>query len=53
MRSTAAVGHAVMVKRGVFRRLSEGVVELLGKPETPGAFSQGMRLMAIDGFVLD
>ena len=38
---------------GVFRRLYEGVVELLGKPETPGAFYRGMRLMAIDGFVLD
>lgn len=38
---------------GVVRRLYEDVVSLLGKPETPGAFYQGMRLMAIDGFVLD
>ena len=37
----------------VLRRLYEGVVELLGKPETPGAFYRGMRLMAIDGFVVD
>lgn len=35
------------------RRLYEAVVELLGKPETPGAFYQGMRLMALDGFVID
>jgi hypothetical protein len=35
------------------RRLSEAVVELLGKKTTPGAFYQGMRLMAIDGFVVD
>ncbi len=35
------------------RRLYEAIVELLGKPETPGAFYQGMRLMAIDGFVVD
>ena len=38
---------------GLLRRLCEGVVKLLGKPETPGAFYRGMRLMAIDGFVLD
>ena len=38
---------------GVLRRLYEGVVELLGRPETPGAFYRGMRLMAIDGFVVD
>ena len=35
------------------RRLYETAVELLGKPDTPGAFYQGMRLMAIDGFVVD
>jgi hypothetical protein len=35
------------------RRLYETIVKLLGTPNTPGAFYQGMRLMAIDGFVLD
>lgn len=35
------------------RRLYETVVELLGTPHTPGAFYQGMRLMALDGFVVD
>ena len=35
------------------RRLHDTVVELLGKQDTPGAFYQGMRLMAIDGFVVD
>ena len=35
------------------RRLCEAVVVLLGKPATPGAFYQGLRLMSIDGFVLD
>ncbi|MCH7688111.1 MAG: transposase domain-containing protein, partial [Planctomycetes bacterium] len=29
---------------GVLRRLYEGVVKLLGRPETPGAFYRGMRL---------
>lgn len=29
------------------------VVCLLGRPETPGAFYRAMRLMAVDGFVLD
>ena len=33
--------------------LLKRVVCLLGKPETPGAFYRGMRLMAVDGFVLD
>ncbi len=37
----------------LLRRLHESVVVLLGKPETPGAFYLGMRLMAIDGFVVD
>lgn len=37
----------------VMRRLYESLVELLGKPETRGAFYQGMRLMALDGFVVD
>jgi Insertion element 4 transposase N-terminal/Transposase DDE domain len=35
------------------RWLCETVVELLGKETTPGAFYQGLRLMAIDGFVVD
>lgn len=35
------------------RVLYEVVVELLGKLNTPGAFYQGMRLMALDGFVVD
>ncbi len=36
-----------------FLALLKRVVCLLGKPETPGAFYRGMRLMGIDGFVLD
>lgn len=35
------------------RWLAEQVIELLGQPETPGVFYRGMRLMALDGFVLD
>jgi len=35
------------------RRLAEAIIRLLGTLETPGAFYQGMRLMAIDGFVVD
>ena len=35
------------------RLLAASVVRLLATPTTPGAFYQGMRLMAIDGFVLD
>ena len=35
------------------RWLAEMVVQLLATPETPNAFYRGMRLMAIDGFVLD
>ena len=38
---------------GPFRLLFEQVVELLGQPDTPGAFYRGMRTMALDGFVLD
>lgn len=38
---------------GPLRRLAEAVVKLLGKQDTPGAFYRGMRLMAIDGFVVD
>ena len=33
--------------------LFKRVVCLLGKPETPGAFYRGMRVMAADGFVLN
>jgi hypothetical protein len=36
-----------------FRALAKTVVRLLGKPDAPGAFYRGMRLMALDGFVLD
>lgn len=35
------------------RLLSHKVVQLLGTPETPGAFYKGMRTMAIDSFVVD
>lgn len=35
------------------RRLAEQVVELQALPSTPGAFYQGLRLMAVDSFVLD
>lgn len=35
------------------RRLARQVVRLLGTADTPGAFYQGLRLMALDGFVLD
>jgi hypothetical protein len=35
------------------RLLAEQVIELLGRPDTPGAFYRGMRTMALDGFVLD
>jgi hypothetical protein len=35
------------------RLLAHKVVGLLGKPDTPGAFSKGLRLMALDGFKLD
>ncbi len=35
------------------RILAEQMIQLLGRPETPGAFYRGMRLMALDGFVLD
>lgn len=36
-----------------FLALAKMVVRLLCTPDTPGAFYRGMRLMAIDGFVLD
>src|ERR1051325_7549027 len=35
------------------RLLSSEVVRLLGQPDTPGAFYKGLRLMALDGFLLD
>lgn len=35
------------------RRLAAQVIELLGRPETPGAFYRNLRLMALDGFVLN
>ncbi len=35
------------------RRLAEEVVQLQATARTPGAFYKGMRLMALDGFVLD
>ncbi len=38
---------------GPLRALAKRVVRLLGKSETPGAFYRDLRLMAIDGFVLD
>ena len=36
-----------------FRALANAVVRLLAKPDTPGAFYRGLRLMALDGFILD
>jgi hypothetical protein len=35
------------------RQLAEEVIQLQARPDTPHAFYAGMRLMAIDGFVLD
>jgi len=35
------------------RRLAEDVIQLQARPDTPYAFYAGMRLMAIDGFVVD
>jgi hypothetical protein len=35
------------------RRLGKKIVRLLGTPSTPGSFYKDMRLMALDGFVLD
>jgi Insertion element 4 transposase N-terminal/Transposase DDE domain len=34
-------------------RLAQQVVELQATPDTPGAFYRGLRLMALDGFVVD
>ena len=38
---------------GPLRRLALQVIQLLGTPQTPGAFYRGMRLMGVDGVVLD
>jgi len=38
---------------GPLRRLGQRVVELLATGQTPGAFHRDLRLMALDGFVLD
>jgi hypothetical protein len=38
---------------GILRELVLETIQLLGKPDTPGAFYQGMRLMGLDGFVVD
>jgi hypothetical protein len=38
---------------GPLVRLAIEVIKLLARPETPGAFYRGMRLMALDGFVVD
>jgi hypothetical protein len=35
------------------RQLLHRVVQLLATPDTPGAFYQGLRLMGVDGFLLD
>lgn len=34
-------------------QLAQQVTQLQGTPDTPGCFYQGLRLMALDGFVLD
>lgn len=34
-------------------QLTQQVLQLRATPQTPGAFYQGLRLMALDGFVLD
>ena len=41
------LGVAVLVQ------LAATVVQLLAQPDTPGAFYGGMRLMAVDGFLVD
>jgi len=38
---------------GPLVRLAGQVVKLLAEPDTPGAFYGGLRLMALDGFVVD
>lgn len=52
--SRSALGEA---RKGLgvapMRHLASRVVRLLGTPQTPGAFYKGLRLMALDGFVVD
>jgi hypothetical protein len=52
--SRAALG-AARTGLGVapLRHLAGHVVHLLATPQTPGTFYQGMRLMGLDGFVVD
>ena len=38
---------------GPLRRLAHAVIDLLGQPDTPHVFYEGMRLMAVDSFVVD
>ena len=38
---------------GPLRRLAEAVIELLARPDTPRSHYAGLRLMAVDGFVID
>ena len=56
-RSTPTRGALGEARKGLgvapMRLLADRVVRLLATPETPGAFYKGMRLMALDGFVLD
>ena len=51
-RSTLCEARKRMGLRPI-RVLTRKVVQLLGRPETPGTFYRGMRLMSIDGFVAD
>jgi hypothetical protein len=51
-RSTLCVArHSIGV--APLRRLAHGVIELQGTEGTPHAFYDGMRLMGVDGFVVD
>jgi hypothetical protein len=58
-RQTAVPGRSTLCEArhslGVapLRWLAQEVVQLLATPQTPNAFYRGMRLMALDGFVLD
>ena len=38
---------------GPLHALAQAAVRLLGKPDTPGAYYRDLRLMALDGFVLN
>jgi hypothetical protein len=51
-RSSLCVARQRLGVRPV-RRLFQAVVHPLAKPDTPGAFYRGLRLMGIDGTVLD